>query len=1375
MKLIRKIILAIFAAMISTFIWLDTAQAAVCDPGPNRDLSNCDFSFYDLIDADLTGSDLTNANFSNADLTNAKLQGATVTGARFSTATLTSVSSGGLLGSPNSMPASWKVTVGYIVGPTANLTNAILTNGNLSGTSLASATLTGLKTGNITGSPSLPANWIKAGTYLVGPSANLNDANLSGLNLTAFNLSGASFRDANLTRAVIQSTNFSNADLSGANLSSTGLSNTLFTNANLTNANFNGTFTSGTTYMLGSTLDGIKSGNIRFYGLASPSDFLLPSSWSVINGYIVGPKADLTNADLSNSRLINTDLSGANLTNVRSGGIFGTPAALPDGWRFVKKYLVGPTANLTGAGLSYADLTGLSLQSANLTNASLFSANLSGVDLANAILDGINSGAISSGPSSLPSNWQFRSGFLVGPKASFTDVLMDSIDLSNSNLSGATFTRVRLDGTNLSGANLSEVTISGGTFLNTDLSSATLDNSTITNANIAGANFTGSSLNGIRSSGLFGAPTLTSDWVVRSGILLGPGANISGYSLPGFDFSNTNLTDVNFASTVLINAKSGHITGTPKNLPSNWTLQNGYLVGPQADLTNADLTNVNLEYLANSFDGLKISGANFTNARIGRARIMSADLRTNTFKGAYLAGLRCEYCDLTGVDLSGADLTGAQLFVAKLSGSNLKDADLTNANLDSAKLVNANLEGTVFTSATMNGITSGEITGSPIALPSGWRLSAGYLIGSGADLSNANLNQADLSELSLTGVTLTGAQLSSANLTKLKMSGIVGTPSSVPASWKVSKGILIGPDAKLSDLDLSGISITNVSLRNADLTGVYSRSIVGSTVELPPGWLLFRGQLVGPGANLTDATLTGANLGNVSLSGSTLNGVTSGLVTGVPLGLPDKWRLVAGYLVGPKARLVNADLSDQNLTGSSIQDADFTGAILRGVITGNLDGYPAHLPITWKVVSGYFVGPGANLDRANFDSADLGDVNLQGTDLSTATLDNVMSGNVAGTPSALPTGWGLVRGYLVGPKANLESANLSRGTLTDLDLSGANLKWANLTSMTITRVNFEGTNLEGAYLGNSTFVDSNINQGNFESVGCFCNLVSSGLTGSPAKLPDDWVLVGGALQEKVSGVNFPALGEAKVGTTVEPQLSSIPVDSQLAYQWYDGDNQITGETRNGLSLVASLLDHNVSVRVTISKAGFANAILRSAPVKVIPGTLSYAAPRISGQLAVGNTLSLEAQTMPIEVQKSIQWLINGQPKVGAIGNSFLCSSESFNQTVSARITYSRLGFNNLVVETAGVKIGVGTPIAQVPKISGTVKVGKVVTTLTSAWAPGASIKYQWTLDGKAIKGATLPTYKLLAAQKGHKLAVQVTQNAIGYTTVSKTSLVSKVG
>ena len=72
------------------------------------------------------------------------------------------------------------------------------------------------------------------------------------------------------------------------------------------------------------------------------------------------------------------DLSTARLLQVRSGGLIGTPAALPPGWTVRGGWLLGPQANVQGANLTGFDLSGLDLSSALLNNTTLTNADLTG-------------------------------------------------------------------------------------------------------------------------------------------------------------------------------------------------------------------------------------------------------------------------------------------------------------------------------------------------------------------------------------------------------------------------------------------------------------------------------------------------------------------------------------------------------------------------------------------------------------------------------------------------------------------------------------------------------------------------------------------------------------------------------------------------------------------------------------------------------------------------------------------------------------------------------------------------------------------------------------------------------------------------------------
>ena len=208
------------------------------------------------------------------------------------------------------MPPSWAIRSGRLLGPTAiqrvasavdedwsgldlssiDLTGSRLTRVNLVGTSLSAATLTRLYTHDLTGLPSaLPAGWSTTADALVGPTANLVDEGVDGLDLhgrdlhqitlhsaALANLSGANLQGAGFGNGWLVSTNLAGADLSGATLTGARANGADLTGANLQGAS-----------LFGSALVGA---HLNAAVLTSTS--------------VVG--ADLTNADLTGATGLTT-------------------------------------------------------------------------------------------------------------------------------------------------------------------------------------------------------------------------------------------------------------------------------------------------------------------------------------------------------------------------------------------------------------------------------------------------------------------------------------------------------------------------------------------------------------------------------------------------------------------------------------------------------------------------------------------------------------------------------------------------------------------------------------------------------------------------------------------------------------------------------------------------------------------------------------------------------------------------------------------------------------------------------------------------------------------------------------------------------------
>jgi uncharacterized protein YjbI with pentapeptide repeats len=300
----------------------------------------------------------------------------------------------------------------------------------------------------------------------------------------------------------------------------------------------------------------------------------------------------------------------------------------------------------------------------------------------------------------------------------------------------------------------------------------------------------------------------------------------------------------------------------------------------------------------------------------------------------------------------------------------------------------------------------------------------------GLNLSGSNLSNTYLTNAVLTDTDLAGADLTNANLFGITSGGIIGTPSSLPSGTSIFNGYLIGSQANLIDANLSGANLSGDNLSAANMTGSNLTSVTLS------------------GSDLIDATLTDADLSGTVLTGATLAGVISGGITGTPT-LPTGWNITDGYLCGFLANLSGVDLANVNLSGADLSGVNLLVADLDGttLIAANLSGtslFGTNLTI-------------ANMTDANLSGATLTDANVSNATFSNATLTGVTSGGITGTPDALPSGWSLFNGYLIGSGANLTAADLSGANLTDANLTNTDLFGANLAGATLTGVIWSNT------------------------------------------------------------------------------------------------------------------------------------------------------------------------------------------------------------------------------------------------------------------------------------------------------------------------------
>lgn len=702
-------------------------------------------------------------------------------------------------------------------------------------------------------------------------------------------------------------------------------------------------------------------------------------------------------------------------------------------------------------------------------------------------------------------------------------------------------------------------------------------------------------------------------------------------------------------------------------------------------------------------------------------------------------GLDLTGCDFTGMDLVGVNLDGSNLTSANLTGANLQNASLlgTNfscANLSSANLADANLKGAKigganFRDAALTGVRSGGISGSVLGscgnrfgLPGNWIQVQGYLIGDGANLENEDLsaNWINLNDKTFLGLRVAGANIQTFSLRHSTVS-VVGTPASIPSGFAIVNGYLVG----------LGTDMRNLSFVNGDFLGADIRGTDFSGSDLTGANLV--NTLVGQ-ADFTGATLNQTKVAGIDLRLARLDRVSTEGLIGAPASLPAGFRLVQGFILGPGVSLKSKDLSRLDLQG-----IDLSGANLEG----------------------------SNLSGSNLTSANLSNSFLDGVNFDSASLSGLKATGLQGPPSVtgLSANWLVRCNVLVGPGANLSGANLSN---SNCDFSNVNLTGANLTGANFGQTGFSNATLDNAVIRGANFANANLQT---------CNAVGL-ISDQSTLLPQGFRISNGDLLRPMIRVPSQFIsGSMQVGTVASSQRSIWDDGVSLSYKWLLDGVVIQGQTAAEYTIATKDLGHSLQLEVTATRQGYDSVTLATPALTVLLGKLvNVPTPELSGVSKVGSEVTALAGQWSSGTVTAFQWLVDGRPLVpNATNYKYLITGFEAGRQLQVQVTYSATGFEPRNVVSAPVTVAQGTMKFTTPRMTGTAKVGKILAGSSPLWAPNAKFSYQWLLDGKKIPGATKSTYKLLPAQKGRKISLQVTQSATGYATATKVSTSVKVG
>ncbi|CAM3485539.1 carboxypeptidase regulatory-like domain-containing protein [Nocardioides dubius] len=161
------------------------------------------------------------------------------------------------------------------------------------------------------------------------------------------------------------------------------------------------------------------------------------------------------------------------------------------------------------------------------------------------------------------------------------------------------------------------------------------------------------------------------------------------------------------------------------------------------------------------------------------------------------------------------------------------------------------------------------------------------------------------------------------------------------------------------------------------------------------------------------------------------------------------------------------------------------------------------------------------------------------------------------------------------------------------------------------------------------------------------------------------------------------------------------------------------------------------------------------------------APVVTGTAQPGRVVTATSAQWDAGTTQSYQWLANSAVIPGATSRTLPVTKALIGKSVAVRVTGTLAG--TTVIRTSKATKVLGKLSAGTPKITGTAKVGKVLTAKPGTWSPKPSFSYQWLRNGKAIKGAKKAKYKLAKKDRGKRISVKVTGKKANYATVTKTS------
>lgn len=248
----------------------------------------------------------------------------------------------------------------------------------------------------------------------------------------------------------------------------------------------------------------------------------------------------------------------------------------------------------------------------------------------------------------------------------------------------------------------------------------------------------------------------------------------------------------------------------------------------------------------------------------------------------------------------------------------------------------------------------------------------------------------------------------------------------------------------------------------------------------------------------------------------------------------------------------------------------------------------------------------------------------------------------------------------------------------------------------------------------------------------------------------------------------PTITAPKVGAPVTVKHGTwSPLPQNREFQWKLNNEPIPSATDESYTPEVADLGKKLSVTVTAKRAGYSDVVLSSKQTTIGAGAFTAApVPTLSDDTAVGSTLTADAGAWEPAATLAYAWLRDGKPIAGQTAEYYTLVAADRGKAIQVRVTGSAPGYATTAKTSAKTaKIGYGVLMGGALLIDSS-EGTSVGSTLSADFTPPLpepdSVKYQWFVNGAAVKGATGPTFVIPGSAIFGQVTLQATATKSGY-------------